>query len=193
MCVLLVLCLLGLYTLVANAAFCCTPELWEGEAMIYDRPKNFRAIELISYDNKAQRHRIDIFVDELSENRTFYQTTWIFGRPGFGNQLVFTHNKDGCTRTTRDEPFRSICVRDNHRQQLDLLVGGHLRSKLFRYTQQQLVTDVLVAEEGCVPIGGAMLEHHERQYSFDADIRFYNIRFGIGNPVIWELPANCPR
>ena len=89
--------------------------------------------------------------------------------------------------------MNSHFILDNHRQQIDLTVGGTLKSKLYRYTREKFSTDVLVSEEHCIPIGGALLEHHEHQYSFDADIRFYNVRHGIGNPVVWELPAHCPR
>jgi len=175
----------------ASQSRCCTPREWEGEAFVYDKPKNFTAFEFISYDFNHERARVDVFVDELSVNKTFFMTQWFFGRREQGVE-VFTYTKEkGCVKEARTAPFREICVRDNHRENIDVTIGGILRAKLYRFSREQFQSDQLVAEHDCVPISGAFFDHHATTYSFDADVRYYNIRHGIGNPVVWELPAAC--
>jgi len=128
--------------------------------------------------------------DEIDKNRTLFMTEYVFGREDEFVE-VFTHVKDQCKKERRDSPFRKICVRDNHHHQVDLTIGGHLRAKLYRYTREKQQSDMLVSEERCIPIGGAFFDHHKHHYSFDAEIHFYDIREGIGNPVVWELPESC--
>jgi len=159
---------------------------------VYDKPKDFRALEFISYDfNEFRpRMRVDMFIDEIGKNRTLFLSEYMFGREDEYVE-VYTHIKDQCKKERRDRPFRKICVRDNHHEQLELTIGGHLRAKLFRYTREKTQSDMLVTVEKCIPIGGAFFEHQQHHYSFDAEVHFYDIREGIGNPVVWELPESC--
>jgi len=127
---------------------------------------------------------------EIGKNRTLFISEYIFGHED-EYITVFTHMKDSCKKERREVPFRKICVRDNHHEQLDLTIGGSLRAKLYRYTREKTQSDMLVSEEHCFPISGAFFEHHKNVYTFDADIHFYDVRHGIGNPMVWELPESC--
>jgi len=82
---------------VALSANCCTPDRWEGIATVYDKTKDFRAIEFISYEfnNQRPRMRVDRYIDEIDKNRTLFMTEYMFGREDEFVE-IFTHVKDQC-------------------------------------------------------------------------------------------------
>lgn len=43
------------------------------------------------------------------------------------------------------------------------------------------------------PFSGIFLEHHQRNYKFDSRVDFWNVKIGIGNPIVFELPDVCRR
>jgi len=135
-------------------------------------------MEALSYHFRAERPRlrVDLFIDDLKTNKTLFTTEYRFGTPQ--GQDVFTHVKGSCKKETSNVPFRKICIRDNHRRQTHLTIGGSLRATLFRYDSETRQSDLLVSHPsspfGCIPINGAFFDHQNGRYSFDADIRFSN-------------------
>jgi len=121
---------------------------------------------------------------------TLRETIWIFETPQ-GYQDRFVVNKGVCTRTRVTMPFRRACVEDNHHELHHLTLGGSLRASLYRYRRETNIRDFLVAAETCVPIEGWFLTHHDNHVSFGAEVRYFNVRHGIGNPAVWIIPEHC--
>jgi len=179
--------------------YCCTPESWEGYATIFDKKNDFRGIEAISYEFNPERPRLrtDLFIDELSQNRTVFLTEFQIGRPG--NVVdVYTYTQGTCKKDTRG-PLQRTCFRDNHRRVRHVVIGGRLFASVLLYADQNGEYEMIAShehrgrerEEPCIPVSGAIFSHQQDRYTFDAEIRFYDVRPGIGNGAIFELPESC--
>jgi hypothetical protein len=105
------------------------------------------------------------------------------------NRLYFIEN-DKCT-VKEVEPMREACVHENHHEERKLIIGGTLHARWFGFTTQERQRNMIVSEHECIPVEGSFLEHHNRHYQFDGAVQFWNIRHGIGNPIIFEIPHMC--
>jgi len=128
-------------------------------------------------------------------------TQFIFARRD-DTQEIFTHDHTAktCKREHVSAPFEHICFRDNHRRVRHITLGGSLHASILRYTTADHDFEVIAAherrgrpgpEEHCIPVSGAAFEHQRRNYQFDADIHFFDVRPGVGNQAIFELPEAC--
>jgi len=170
---------------------CCTPRQWEGEVTGFDHRSNTSFFETISYDFDNHRVRIDAFTDHM---RQFHRFTVFeeMSRKDGRSRIYFI--EDGkCTVKIQPEPMPEACVRDNHHEERHLIIGGELEATWYGFTTAEYQRNVVVSRHHCLPIEGVLFEHHGRQYQFDLRVNYWNVRHGIGNPVIFELPSICPR
>jgi len=80
-----------------------------------------------------------------------------------------------------------------------VVIGGRLFASVLRYTDQNGEFEAIAAhehrgrerEEPCIPVSGAIFSHQQQRFTFESEIRFYDVRPGIGNAAIFELPDSC--
>jgi hypothetical protein len=170
---------------------------------VYDKTKNLRILEAISYEFNEERSRVraDLFEDDLAANTTIFLTEFRFSSRD-DTEVIFTHDVRAktCKKETRNAPHEHLCFRDNTRRVRHIVLGGRLHASVLTYQTADRAFDIVASherrgrpgpEEHCIPISGATFEHQRNVYSFDSDIRFFDIRLGIGNQAIFELPDSC--
>jgi len=179
---------------------CCTPRAWEGEIMGHDVRRNVSFFETISYDHERLRMRVDVF---SGRDRAFHHTTIFEETDRQGNNYVFVvhHSNGTCDTRTRPEPLREACVRENHHEEFRLTIGGHLHCTFYGFTNNGHQSNVVAAhsrhnggnEDHCIPVEGVFLARHDNSVSVDARLAFFNVKIGIGNPIVFEVPKICKR
>merc|ERR1711934_31501 len=180
---------------------CCTPRAWEGEITGYGAKINISFFETVSYDYENLRARVDIFTDR---NRQFHQLT-VFEetdrRSGTNYLFIVDHQKGTCETRTQPEPLREACIKENYHQERRVIIGGRLHATWYGYFNNGRENMMIAAhdrhnggaEHHCIPIEGAFFDHHDRHYTFEAKVSFWNIHLGIGNPIVFEVPHLCKR
>jgi len=97
--------------------------------------------------------------------------------------------------------MREACVHENHHEERRVVMAGVLHATWYGYSNNGRQSFVIAAHDrhngfdsdACFPIEGVFFEHHNRTYTFDAHIQFWNQKREIGNPVIFEVPKICKR
>jgi len=150
-----------------------------------------RFFEFISYDYERKHVRADLFDDLVTENKTLFATVWVYGeRDGSTKLYYMDHQRHTCTATHEAKPFERICVHDNHRHKIHFTLGGRLEATMYRYDVHETRNDMVVSREMCVPIQGHFASHHKDDNAIER-VEYFNVRLGIGNPVVWILPEIC--
>jgi len=150
-----------------------------------------RFFEFISYDHERRHLRADLFDDLVTENKTLFATVWEYGeRDGSRKIYYLDHDKHTCTATHEMKPFDRLCVHDNHRHRQHFSIGARLEATLYRYDMHETRNDMVVTRELCVPIQGHFVRHHKENTEVER-VEYFNVRLGIGNPVVWVLPEIC--
>jgi len=64
------------------------------------------------------------------------------------------------------------------------------KAVLYRYDLHETRNDMVVPRERCELIQGHFVRHHKENQEVER-VEYFNVRLGIGNPVVWVLPDIC--
>jgi len=184
--------LLGFFFALSEASDspCCLPHQWEGEMLGYDKKRDLHFYETVSYDYLNGRARIDAFTYHDKEVHLYTLLTAPSRKDG--KTRLYTI-KDGVCDVKMIDKVREACVPEKPKKTRHLTIGGTLDAVMYAYGNETMVETLLVAAKTCVPIEGMFFEHHNRDYSFGAVVKFLNIKIGIGNKAIWRIPTECQK
>jgi len=84
-------------------------------------------------------------------------------------------------------PFPKLCVHENHKQEFHFTIGLGYPVVFYGYDKADRRSDIVVSEHLCAPVSGVFFDHH----SFEARINYWDVKLGVGNPIVFELPKAC--
>jgi len=164
---------------------CCFPRAFEAEA--FGHHPNMSFFETISYDYERLALRVDRFDHHDRQRHHFTR----FEETRGGVHYVIHVEGSTCKVETRKDPIRELCVPETHREERHVLVGGFLEATWYGFRTPTFQDWVLVSRHHCNPIEGVFFEHHDHVRTFEGRVDFFNVKHGIGNPVIFEIPPFC--
>eukprot|EP01128_Nolandella_sp_AFSM9_P010355 TRINITY_DN7136_c0_g1_i1.p1 TRINITY_DN7136_c0_g1~~TRINITY_DN7136_c0_g1_i1.p1 ORF type:complete len:198 (-),score=62.08 TRINITY_DN7136_c0_g1_i1:197-790(-) len=170
---------------------CCLPVEWEGEAYGYDHRSNATFHERLAVDEHNRRIRVDVFADVLSTDKKVKLTIYEHYDAKDKLTKIFTYSNGQCTLNKVQVPWKKACVKDGHHHTMDYTIGGHLHATLYFYDKEGQAGYFSVSKEGCNPIQGVFLSHHEKTFTLEDKINYINVRHGIADRAIFELPFSC--
>ncbi|XP_012935409.1 ependymin-related protein 1 [Aplysia californica] len=185
----------------ACAWTCCTPDQWEGEegalagyARAFQRGI-LKEKAFVAYDYTNRRTVAFLnYVNGDYEGR--FQIVTRYDSDGKKGRLFFVDlKKDECRTRDLDREFRKACIPKDAKEYGPFFMGleGGFRVRGFEVHTGPITTFVNVVdlEEGvCVPVGET-LTGTLRKVSFMQSLGFINIRPGIKNATIFDVPKQC--
>jgi len=155
----------------------------------FERSKNESYFEMVSYDHKFEALRVDRFEFFRTDKHRHHSSRFLLKdrRDNKLKEYVYDRKTDSCTTKTDNRPFPKFCVRENHKQEFKFTIGLGYHVVWYGYDHKDARREIVVSEHGCAPISGHFFEHHH----FEDRVDFWDVKLGIGNPIVFELPAAC--
>ncbi|KAK7096296.1 ependymin-related protein 1-like [Littorina saxatilis] len=191
-----------------NGEACCTPDQWQGvqasvSGFVYrHKPGRVEGVVYVFYDyaNK-QSAAFANYTSSSAKPRSYRIVTRYSNKTcascSSGKLYVVDLKTDKCYTKKLDRPFRKACIPDSAKDTGSFSLGAgdaSLKTRGYnlelRSQKYQLDFKLSVTEEGCIPVS-ELVTGVARGVPFMETVGFVNIKPGIKDPAVFDVPEEC--